>query len=88
MTDLSDLFGPPLALLLNPRPRYRVPAIRVGACICVLALILSSFAKTVRVLPLSSPLDFRLTRLPGMALAPHSRSSLLDRRLDGLLSFL
>ncbi|SCZ91026.1 BZ3500_MvSof-1268-A1-R1_Chr1-3g02489 [Microbotryum saponariae] len=40
------LLGPPVALLLNPYPRFRILAIRIGCCILVLALLLSSFAKT------------------------------------------
>lgn len=40
------LFGPPVAWLVNPRPKWRVPAIRIGSIICVLALLLSSFANT------------------------------------------
>ncbi|GAA5831487.1 hypothetical protein JCM11251_004041 [Rhodosporidiobolus azoricus] len=40
------LLGPPVSLLLNPRPRWRINVIRLGAFICVLALLLSSFAKT------------------------------------------
>ncbi|KDE05119.1 hypothetical protein MVLG_04462 [Microbotryum lychnidis-dioicae p1A1 Lamole] len=40
------LLGPPVALLLNPYPSFRILAIRIGCCILVLALLLSSFAKT------------------------------------------
>jgi hypothetical protein len=41
------LLGPPVALLLNPKPRWRLPAIRIGAVLTVVALLASSFAKTV-----------------------------------------
>ncbi|GAA5985913.1 hypothetical protein JCM11641_004826 [Rhodosporidiobolus odoratus] len=40
------LLGPPISLLLNPRPRWRLSVIRLGAITCVLSLLLSSFAKT------------------------------------------
>ncbi|GAA5853573.1 hypothetical protein JCM8547_002510 [Rhodosporidiobolus lusitaniae] len=40
------LLGPPISLLLNPRPRWRLPAIRTGTALCVLALLTSSFAKS------------------------------------------
>ncbi|GAA5944833.1 hypothetical protein JCM10213_006604 [Rhodosporidiobolus nylandii] len=40
------LLGPPVSLLLNPRPRWRLPVIRLGAVLCVVSLLLSSFAKT------------------------------------------
>ncbi|GAA6035327.1 hypothetical protein JCM8097_008817 [Rhodosporidiobolus ruineniae] len=40
------LLGPPLSLLLNPRPRWRLPVIRLGAVLCVLSLLVSSFAKS------------------------------------------
>lgn len=40
--------GPPIAFLLNPRPKWRIPAIRIGSIVCVLGLLSSSFAKTVR----------------------------------------
>ncbi|GAA5892475.1 hypothetical protein JCM6882_005625 [Rhodosporidiobolus microsporus] len=40
------LLGPPVSLLLNPRPRWRLNVIRLGAVLCVLSLLLSSFAKT------------------------------------------
>ncbi|GAA6022973.1 hypothetical protein JCM10207_007735 [Rhodosporidiobolus poonsookiae] len=40
------LLGPPISLVLNPRPRWRLNVIRLGAVLCVLSLLLSSFATT------------------------------------------
>ncbi|BGP44904.1 hypothetical protein JCM10450v2_000719 [Rhodotorula kratochvilovae] len=40
----SNLLGPPISFLLNPRPRWRLNIIRLGALICSLSLLLSSFA--------------------------------------------
>ncbi|GAA5953121.1 hypothetical protein JCM8115_000436 [Rhodotorula mucilaginosa] len=39
------VLGPPVSILLNPRPRWRLPVIRLGCCLCPLSLLLSSFAK-------------------------------------------
>lgn len=44
----ADVLGPPVSLLLNPRPRWRVNVVRLGCCLCPLSLLLSSFAKAVR----------------------------------------
>ncbi|GAA6047868.1 hypothetical protein JCM3770_004682 [Rhodotorula araucariae] len=38
------LLGPPISFLLNPRPRWRLHIIRLGALICSLSLLLSAFA--------------------------------------------
>ncbi|GAA5980523.1 hypothetical protein JCM10908_001679 [Rhodotorula pacifica] len=38
------VLGPPVSILLNPRPRWRLPVIRLGCCLCPLSLLLSSFA--------------------------------------------
>lgn len=43
----TDVLGPPVSILLNPRPRWRLPVIRLGCCLCPLSLLLSSFAKAV-----------------------------------------
>ncbi|POY73881.1 hypothetical protein BMF94_3051 [Rhodotorula taiwanensis] len=43
---VADILGPPVALLLNPRPRWRLTVIRIGCCLCPISLLLSSFAKT------------------------------------------
>ncbi|BGP04984.1 hypothetical protein JCM10049v2_000786 [Rhodotorula toruloides] len=39
------LLGPPISILLNPRPRWRLHVIRLGAVLCSLSLLLSSFAR-------------------------------------------
>ncbi|KWU45423.1 MFS general substrate transporter [Rhodotorula sp. JG-1b] len=39
------VLGPPVSILLNPRPRWRLPVIRLGCCLCPLSLLFSSFAK-------------------------------------------
>lgn len=54
LRDFSDLLGPPVALILNPRPRWRTPAIRIGSAVCALGLLLSAWATKVWV-PLPSP---------------------------------
>lgn len=55
-SGLMYLFGPPVSWLINPRPKWRVPAIRIGSAVCVLALLLSSFATTVSGILYVSPL--------------------------------
>ncbi|KAM0756234.1 MFS general substrate transporter [Meredithblackwellia eburnea MCA 4105] len=45
-SGLMYLLGPFIAIMINPRPRWRLMAIRVGACIAVAGLLLSSFATT------------------------------------------
>ncbi|GAA6046550.1 hypothetical protein NBRC10513_001456 [Rhodotorula toruloides] len=39
------LLGPPISILLNPRPRRRLHVIRLGAVLCSLSLLLSSSAR-------------------------------------------
>ncbi|KAK4058186.1 hypothetical protein OIO90_000925 [Microbotryomycetes sp. JL221] len=42
---LMYFLGPPIALLLNARPRWRQTAIRTGSVVCFLGLLTSSFSK-------------------------------------------
>ncbi|GEM06534.1 MFS monocarboxylate transporter [Rhodotorula toruloides] len=43
--EQSHLLGPPISILLNPRPRWRLHVIRLGAVLSSLSLLLSSFAR-------------------------------------------
>lgn len=81
-SGLMYLLGPPVAWLINPRPKWRVPAIRIGCLICCLALLISSFATTVSKIRLSSYVWSALIGFPfsGMASTFDSRIALLSRR--------
>lgn len=84
-SGLMYLLGTPIALILNPRPRWRTSAIRLGAAVTVIALLASSFATTVSAEARGGSQRRVLTiRSADLATPTHPGSLVLERRLTHL----
>lgn len=81
--DVPDLLGPPVALLLNPRPWMRPYAVWVGFVVSTISLLASSWCTTVGAV-LSSIMSDAQCVCTGRPAAVHTRHPFLHRRCAGL----